>query len=49
MSAEINAARVFFVFYGATWLRQDCARLAILIHFKKKNEAGFRRTALGVV
>ena len=26
----------FVVFYGATWLRQDCARPAILIHFFQK-------------
>jgi hypothetical protein len=33
----------FVVFYGATWLRQDCARPAILIHFFKMNEAGFNK------
>jgi hypothetical protein len=26
----------FVVFYGATWLRQDCARPAITIHFFQK-------------
>jgi hypothetical protein len=33
----LRAERVFFVFYGATWLRQDCARPAIASDFFKNH------------